>query len=182
MRFNPPDSWFHERARYNHYVYGFAHMMMKLTRMNINGKALEIGSFSGESTALIGMFGLFDEIHCVEPFDGEPPLNTEWWKVQSEFSLNTRHYPVTLHQGYSYDVLPTLTDKFNFIYIDAAHDYDSVKQDIELALPLLEKGGVIAGHDYNTKTFPGVVQAVHDTLGTPTQQFADESWMIATGK
>ena len=112
MRFNPPDSWFHERARYNHYVYGFAHMMMKLTRMNINGKALEIGSFSGESTALIGMFGLFDEIHCVEPFDGEIPWNYTKFLVGRDGKVLRRYSPGDpLEQGMEEDLKRALAGK-----------------------------------------------------------------------
>tara|TARA_R110000772_G_scaffold80153_5_gene171267 strand:+ start:1780 stop:2340 length:561 start_codon:yes stop_codon:yes gene_type:complete len=182
-RFNPPKEWMDS---YNQYTYGFCNLMLKLCRMRVKGKALEIGSYSGDTAALMGMFHLFDEIHCVEPFEGEEeflernPLDS-WWQVEQEFSLNTRYYPVTLHKGYSYDILPTLTEKFNFIYIDGAHDYDSVKQDIQLCLPLLAKGGIIAGHDYQQE-HGGVQKAVDELLGKPTHCFEDESWMILTRK
>ena len=80
--------------------------------------------------------------------------------------MNTRNAPVVLHKGYSYDILPNLDKQFDFIYIDGAHDYDSVKQDIELALPLLKPRGILAGHDYLPQ-HPGVVaKAVHEVLGT----------------
>ena len=178
-RFNPPKAWM---GNYNHFAYGFANMMMKLTRMGVRGSALEIGSYTGDTALMMHMFGIFDEIHCVEPFEGKeeflersPTLN--WWNVQAEFSLNTRHAPVVLHKGYSYDVLPNLEKKFDFIYIDGAHDYDSVKQDIELALPLLKPRGILAGHDYQPE-HPGVVAAVKELLGTPSYHFADDSWML----
>lgn len=53
-------------------------------------------------------------------------------------------------------------DKVDFVFIDAAHDYDSVKADIEAWLP--KTTGVIAGHDY-VSTYPGVVQAVDEIFG-----------------
>ncbi len=36
----------------------------------------------------------------------------------------------------------------DFIYIDANHKYDYVKEDIELWWPKLKSGGMISGHDY----------------------------------
>ena len=50
---------------------------------------------------------------------------------------------------------------FDFIFIDAGHDYDSVKEDISLWFPKLKKGGIFAGHDYHP-TWPGVVKAVEE--------------------
>ena len=37
---------------------------------------------------------------------------------------------------------------FDFIYIDAAHDYQSVKEDVEAWWPKLKEGGIFSGHDY----------------------------------
>lgn len=45
------------------------------------------------------------------------------------------------------------------IFIDAIHDYDSVKQDIAMWWPLVREGGYLCGHDYQHK-FPGVMRAV----------------------
>jgi hypothetical protein len=63
---------------------------------------------------------------------------------------------------------PTLRDFYidndcfgglDVVFIDALHDYESVKQDIELWWPLVREGGYLAGHDYNHK-WPGVMRAV----------------------
>lgn len=45
------------------------------------------------------------------------------------------------------------------VFLDALHDYDSVKQDISLWWPKVREGGFICGHDYQHK-FPGVMRAV----------------------
>jgi len=37
---------------------------------------------------------------------------------------------------------------FDFIYIDADHSYESVKQDIEAWYPKCKVGGIFSGHDY----------------------------------
>ena len=39
-------------------------------------------------------------------------------------------------------------DHFNFVYIDARHDYTSVLEDLVIWWPKLKKGRVISGHDY----------------------------------
>jgi predicted O-methyltransferase YrrM len=51
----------------------------------------------------------------------------------------------------------------DFVFIDAAHDYDSVKADILAWRPLLREGGILAGHDYYGD-YPGVAQAVNELV------------------
>jgi predicted O-methyltransferase YrrM len=48
-----------------------------------------------------------------------------------------------------------------FCFIDAAHDYESVKRDIAAWLPKIKKSGTIAGHDAN---WEGVGKAVKEAL------------------
>jgi len=50
----------------------------------------------------------------------------------------------------------------DFVYIDACHDYLSVKEDIDCWFPKVKSGGVISGHDYGTKRWPGVTKAVDE--------------------
>lgn len=51
----------------------------------------------------------------------------------------------------------------DFVFIDAGHTYNEVRDDIRRWLPKVRPGGVLAGHDY-TSNWPGVVEAVKDTL------------------
>jgi hypothetical protein len=44
--------------------------------------------------------------------------------------------------------------ELDFAYIDARHDYASVREDLELWLPRIRPGGVLAGHDYVSGAFP----------------------------
>jgi predicted O-methyltransferase YrrM len=61
----------------------------------------------------------------------------------------------------------------DFVFIDAAHDYDSVKKDIEAWYPKVRKGGLVTGHDYNKIRFPGVVRAVDERFGGDIEIFED---------
>jgi hypothetical protein len=57
----------------------------------------------------------------------------------------------------------------DFVYIDARHDERSVRQDLELWLPKVRPGGIIAGHDYVDGELPegrfGVKTAVDAFFG-----------------
>lgn len=50
----------------------------------------------------------------------------------------------------------------DIVYIDANHDYEEVKKDIEAWLPKIKKGGIISGHDYGG--WPGVTRAVNEAF------------------
>ena len=61
----------------------------------------------------------------------------------------------------------------DFVYIDAMHDYDSVKEDIALWHPKVRRGGIVAGHDYMNGMHTGaegdtveygVKQALHEWI------------------
>lgn len=56
-----------------------------------------------------------------------------------------------------------------FVYIDAAHDYDSVRADLLAWWPHVTADGILAGHDYD-ETHPGVVRAV--------REFAEERGLV----
>jgi len=49
----------------------------------------------------------------------------------------------------------------DFVYLDAGHDYDSVKRDIAAWWPKVKPGGIFAGNDYFSGC-PGVIQAVNE--------------------
>jgi predicted O-methyltransferase YrrM len=146
-------------------------------------KMIEIGSYMGESAMMFAMSHLFSKICCIEPFHGYEEFNDimkyTWKQVEHQFQHNTRNFKsIELHQGLSHDIADSFEDDtFDFIYIDGSHNYENVKRDIQLYLPKLRKGGVIAGHDYYEKEWPGVVQAVNESVGKPDKIYMDTSWL-----
>lgn len=85
-------------------------------------------------------------------------------------------------KGYTYNVVNNYEDKsLDFIFIDASHDYESVKKDIVDWYPKLKDNGIIAGHDYNIKNWPGVVKAVNEFFGEENVILFKKdtiSWMV----
>jgi len=52
-------------------------------------------------------------------------------------------------------------NSLDFIFIDACHDYEYVKEDLHTWYPKLKKNGIFAGHDYYDGHH-GVEQAVNE--------------------
>jgi predicted O-methyltransferase YrrM len=53
---------------------------------------------------------------------------------------------------------------FDMVFLDGAHDYESVKADILAWQPLLSNFGLLCGHDYGNVDYSGVKQAVDELV------------------
>jgi len=65
---------------------------------------------------------------------------------------------VTIHRMTTNEWFAQCTEKLDWIYVDARHDYDGVLEDLNNCLNVLKPNGVIFGDDYGNK--PGVKDAV----------------------
>jgi hypothetical protein len=63
---------------------------------------------------------------------------------------------------YSVDAVSEFENNLDFVYLDADHSYETVTQDIQLWLPKIRSGGILAGHDYARLPHVKVIQAVND--------------------
>jgi hypothetical protein len=135
---------------------------LALRRWSFNKEVLELGAYEGLSSCNIALTA--KGLVTVDTFDGrgtyEPKATEEifWNNMQS-----IEHCPVQVHVGRFDKVLPTLDRKFDLIFIDGSHDYDSVVQDTELSVPLLKEDGWLVYHDYHEQD-PGVVKAVNELV------------------
>lgn len=67
----------------------------------------------------------------------------------------------------------------DYVFIDAAHDYESVRADIGYWLPMIKPGGWIGGHDYGHKRYPGVAKAVSDYFAESDVETGDDyTWFV----
>jgi predicted O-methyltransferase YrrM len=68
-------------------------------------------------------------------------------------------------------------EHFDVVYIDASHDYQSVKEDILNWLPKVKKGGIICGDDY-ISGWPEVVQAVNELFNDKVNKLGHQQWWV----
>lgn len=69
----------------------------------------------------------------------------------------------------------------DFVFIDADHTYEGVRDDILRWAPKLRDGGALMGHDANNPSFPGVTRAL-DELLPGWQAGPDHTWTIGYEK
>jgi hypothetical protein len=146
-------------------------------------RMVEIGSHAGESASIFATFPMWTNIALVDAWLNKPAYLLCSRRMQVDIDAGR----VTLHRSLSVDAA---SDAYypavcaagppHFVYIDAAHDYDSVRDDLAAWYPKLAPGGLIGGHDYSS-AWPGVTQAVNEfmaahSLGIVT--FPDGSYVL----
>ena len=138
---------------------------------------IEIGSFAGESALIFSNF--FQNVFCVDTWNienADDVLKKDILEAEKKFDDIVINYPnIWKIKDDSLNLAKKINNKFHVIYIDAKHDYKSVKADILAWKPHITK--FITGHDYRKNKFPGVIKAVNEILGKPDKIFCDFSWV-----
>ncbi len=147
-----------------------------------NTMMIEVGSFAGVSSE---MFALHcKHIICVDEWN-------PYWEIQTpeliqgaeaQFDkLLLKYLNITKHKSSSVEAATKFSDNsLDFVYIDAAHDYENVKKDITAWLPKVKIGGVIAGHDYHYDPNIQVYEVVNEFFASDYKisTYPDSSWAI----
>jgi predicted O-methyltransferase YrrM len=127
---------------------------------------LEIGSAYGYSTVALGLAA--ESVTAVDPHytHGSLPALVE------NLAANRLLGKTTVWAATSQFVMPRLHDEgltFDMVWIDGDHTAEVVEHDVIWARKLLRPGGVIACHDYDEDTCPGVKVALDRLYGGPGQ-------------
>ncbi len=136
------------------------HMMSSIAA---NSVVAEIGVLRGDFSAYLINECNVESLHLFD-IDFETHNVKERFKAEQESGL------VTFHDGSSHDTMASLPDSyFDCIYIDAGHDYQDVRTDIEVSLPKLQRAGSIVFNDYIFWSHTegrqyGVMQAVNELV------------------
>jgi predicted O-methyltransferase YrrM len=138
-------------------------------RMTRRLSVVEVGSWAGMSALAMLNTGRVGAMWCVDNWKGNPndclgPIAAAMGqnKAYETFKSNLCEFldgTVKPILGDSVEVASGFTRNVDLVFIDAQHDYTSVRDDIVAWIPKLNPGGVLCGHDY-TQEFPGVMDAV----------------------
>jgi predicted O-methyltransferase YrrM len=137
-----------------------------------NGVIVEIGSWIGHGTCLLasGVRGPSARVFAVDAFTGmtENPgekvglanflLKVNRNLTQRElfdqhlrrFHLQDRVTPLAFTSEEAVRHLPLKPGSVDLLFIDGGHTLNVVRKDIELYVPLVKPGGIVAFHDFDT--------------------------------
>jgi predicted O-methyltransferase YrrM len=152
---------------------------------------VEVGTWKGMSAAFMAVEILNSNKHikfdCVDTWNGSEEhtdKNSPFYEPLLEVTDGLYNHCVSNLKPVENVVnlirLPSLkaVEKYSdgtldFVFIDAAHDYDNVVADIKAWLPKVKPGGILAGHDINHQP---IKNATADTLGEVNSIFAEDVW------
>lgn len=120
---------------------------------------------------------------CVDLWDKAPQGNggTQYkeWNFEAIYSSFTKSVAsqngrVRILRGLSWEAASLVDDEsLDFVFIDADHEYESVKKDIIAWTPKLKPGGTLCGHDTH---FSGVQQAIQELIPNHNLVGVDHLW------
>ncbi len=129
---------------------------------------LEVGSWEGRSTIAMAE-NTEGVVYAVDSWTGSMDHRSELSvQVLPDFLRNTQGLsnilPVPLPSARAYAVLKKFHLTFDMIFIDASHEFEDVKTDIQMWRNRLAPDGILCGHDYGFPEHPGVKQAVDELI------------------
>ena len=157
---------------------------------------VEVGCWKGRSAAFMAVeiinSGKKIQFDCIDTWGGsvehvtptspfyqlELANDKDWLYNQFLKNIEPVRYIVNPIRMSSLDGVKLYTDNsLDFVFIDASHEYEDVKADIQAWLPKVKlDGGIIAGHDYNG----GVAVAVNEIFNSADiiDSNAESCWVV----
>lgn len=111
--------------------------------------------------------------------NGYPNIFEDFWKNVKDADYTDIITPITLPSRDAAEYLIKKGIQADVIYIDAAHDYKNVKEDMDTYWRLLKPGGIFIGDDYHPEWY-GVIGAVQQftyEIGSPAQ-ICGKTWIL----
>ena len=175
--------------------YNFRDLYSEMVNKSPNGHFVEVGTWMGKSAASLCALGPNIKLDCIDHFQGSPKERKKTHKDRNvygkcrnflrPFWCTTRNKKCHTRRDNQLRILKTTSREgarryanksLDFVFIDADHTYAAVKDDIRCWLPKIKPGGVLAGHDYQSKSFPGVTKAVNQLLPS-ARKISSNCWI-----
>ena len=154
---------------------------------------VEVGAFYGKSAAYMAVeianSGKNIKFDVVDTWRGSPEHQEGAWDHREDMVNDTAFEVFTENMKpvegfYNAIKLPSLeaanqydNNSLDFVFIDASHEYESVKADIEAWYSKVKSGGFIGGHDYlKGDSKYGVYLAVDERFETNFELYGT-SWL-----
>jgi len=134
---------------------------------------IELGVFKGDFSKFIYETMNPSNLYLIDIFEGimgsgdKDGQNMQFVNLSNEYE-NIKQYfidkpNVFVIKSTTFNFLSSIDDEtIDLIYIDANHEYSSVKEDLTKSFNKIKYGGYICGHDYTSPRFDGVVKAVDE--------------------
>lgn len=150
--------------------------------INLQGYTVgaEVGAATGNTTKyILDNCPWLDKLYVVDIWK-RIANSRQWDRDDMEFIFREKFKTQTkieILKGLSWEMAEKVEDlSLDFVFVDAAHDYQSVYKDIRAWLPKVKLTGMICGHDINIK---GVRDAVEFLLPNYREVGIDNCWMKA---
>lgn len=141
---------------------------------------VEVGSWKGKSACFMAVEIINShksiKFDCVDCWLEE--------KAYSEFIKNTRPVSGSINVVKQYSKEASkyyLNNSLDFVFIDAHHTYKAVTEDIKYWYPKVRPGGILAGHDFwsktDTKCISEVNEAVEDYFKADFKSTEEGCWI-----
>jgi hypothetical protein len=155
--------------------------LYQLVRIAAPEKSLEIGIMRGSSSITIARALADSGLDCVQTaVDIDPAAATAAAKHFATYGLHSKYVPVVAD---SREWIRASTDRWQFVFLDGDHHYETVALEFAEAYNRTDPGGIIVLHDtgsvaWGTNEDPGVLffNALDSELGTS----AEMTWLDAT--
>ena len=162
----------------------------EIARAFSQAQFVEVGAWKGKSTAYMAVgiinSGKFIKLNIVDTWKGSNEVSHKRDQaiidgtLYEEFCANMEpvKYLINTYRMTSIEASKEFNDcQLDFVFIDASHKYEDVRQDIIHWLPKVKVGGTLAGDDFH-KDFPGVKRAVNEMFGEDNYQQIKNQWIV----
>jgi predicted O-methyltransferase YrrM len=170
-RYQDIDGWFNHQAAYDYL----------LSKVPEGGTFVELGAWLGKSSSYLCDKATHQNITIIDTWKGSPNELTTTHKLATQVdiydlfieNMGDRKYKA-IRATSKAAARKFKAESLDVVFIDLTHTYEAVKEDIQLWLTKVKKGGYIAGDDYH-ENWKGVIQAVDELL--PHATFIDDCWI-----